>query len=153
MSGSCYEVYISCEDYTENNITTTTCPNLYLYNEQICHSDLGRSRSIKKIWSEARNADEYKLITKTGDQDKKVSAYIWSSCIGVFKYCSDYRGISPTECKKITPCYNSGNNTDPAFQRKIISSFTGYEKVKIACSVANGNPILCEKISKKKIKK
>ena len=63
---------------------------------------------------------------------------------------TDYRGISTTECKKITPYNNSGNNIDPAFQCKIISSSTGYEKVKDACSVANGNPILCEKISKKK---
>ena len=150
-SGSCYEVYTRCEDYTENNITTTTCPNLYLYNGQRCYSDLGRCRSIQKTCSDARNADECKLIAKTGvsDPDKKVCSYISGNCVEVFKYCSDYRGTVQAECKKITPYDKSGNYTDPASQCEIKSSSIGCEKVTKACNVANGNPILCEKISKK----
>jgi len=120
-SGSCYEVYTRCEDFTENNITTTTCPNLYLYNGQRCYSDLGRCRSIQKICSEARNANECKLIAKTGvsDPDKKVCSYIGGYCVETFKYCSDYRGTSSTEYEKITPYDKSGNNTDPASQCKL----------------------------------
>ena len=68
-SGSCYEVYTRCEDFTENNITTTTCPNLYLYNGQRCYSDLGRCRSKQKICSEARNANECK-------EDGEICCYV-----------------------------------------------------------------------------
>ena len=94
---------------------------MYLYNGQRCYSDLGRCRSIQKTCSDARNADECKLIAKTGvsDPDKKVCSYIGGYCVETFKYCSDYRGTSSTEYEKITPYDKSGNNTDPASQCKL----------------------------------
>ena len=124
---------------------------MYLYNGQRCYSDLGRCRSIQKTCSEARNADECKLIAKTGvsDLEKKVCAFIGGYCREVFKYCSDYRGTGSTECERITPYDKSGENIDFTSQCKIKSSSIGCEKVTKECSVADGNPILCEKISKK----
>jgi hypothetical protein len=70
-------------------------------------------------------------------------------CKEVYKYCSDYRGTSSTECERITPYDKSGENIDFTSQCKIKSSSTGCEKVTKDCSAADGNPILCEKISKK----
>ena len=44
---SCLEVYETCDNLVEDNITSITCASTYLYNGRRCYSDLGRCRSIQ----------------------------------------------------------------------------------------------------------
>jgi len=155
-SGSnCSEVYETCDNLVEDNITSITCASTYLYNGRRCYSDLGRCRSIQmNSCDQAQSEEECKLIAKTAvtDPDKKVCEYISGSgsgtgCIENYKYCSDYRGYDSSECQRIKPYDETGNNIDYTSKCQKIN----YKCQRVAknCNEANNNPSLCAAISPK----
>ena len=153
---SCLEVYETCDNLVEDNITSITCASTYLYNGRKCYSDLGKCRSIQMTsCSQAQSEKECKLIAKTAvtDPDKKVCEYISGSgsgtgCVENYKYCSDYTGINPTECEKIKPYDETGNNLDYTSKCEMVNNKC--QKVAKTCSdVEDYNPSLCAAISPK----
>ena len=170
-SGECYEEYIRCEDFFETITSTdqcttpspstssscsfqTKCEGIILYNGLKCEyvPNPDRCRSRKKVCAEAQTKEECKLIAKTGvsDPDRKVCHYFDTSdkCEEVFKYCSDYRLGDRTECEKIKP-YNPDGETIDDLSKCVFEQgeIQKCQKVPKDCFNANGNPILCAKIS------
>ena len=152
---SCSEEYETCDNLVEDNITSITCASTYLYNGRRCYSDLGRCRSIQmNSCDQAQSEEECKLIAKTAvtDPDKKVCEYIsgtgsGTGCIENYKYCSDYRGYDSSECQRIKPYDETGNNIDYTSKCQKIN----YKCQRVAknCNEANNNPSLCAAISPK----
>jgi len=147
---SCLEVYETCDNLVEDNITSITCSLTYLYNGRKCYSDLGRCRSIQMTsCGQAQSEKECKLIAKTAvtDPDKKVCDYISGSCIENYKYCSDYRGTNYIECQRIKPYDETGNNIDYTSKCQMINNKC--QKETKTCNEAGNNPSLCAAISPK----
>ena len=152
---SCLEVYETCDNLVEDNITSITCASTYLYNGRRCYSDLGKCRSIQMTsCGQAQSEKECKLIAKTAvtDPEKKVCEYISGSgsgtgCVENYKYCSDYTGINPTECQKIKPYDETGNNLDYTSKCDIV--YSKCQRVPKTCEDAINNPSLCAAISPK----
>lgn len=146
----CYEEYINCENYLENNIGT--CEAIKLYDGKKCKYELERCRTKDKICQNAKTKEECKFIAQTGvsDPDKKVCQYNENSyqCEENYKYCSDYRGADSTICKNIKPYDESGNNIDVTSKCEYDSN-VGCHRIPEECNKADGNPILCALISPK----
>ena len=163
-SGKCYEEYKKCEDYNENDITRN-CSSIKTYSQKKCESVSDKCKAFDKKCSDATTKEECKLIEKIGvsNPEKKVCDYDYRlydsngdglldsqssnyECFENYKYCSDYRGNDPNICRRIRPYNEEGNET-------IITSKCEYEtnigcqRIPKECSDADGNPILCAKIS------
>ena len=160
-NNKCYEEYLRCEDYLENN--STECLGIKLYDGKTCKYETStssnlntyRCRSDYKKCSEANTKEECKLIAKTGviDTERKVCDFN-GGCIETFKYCSDYREIctgTPNTCKdfcenKIKPYDESGENIDIGSKCNYEDG-VGCQRVPVECKDAGSNPILCETFS------
>ncbi|MBO6242995.1 MAG: hypothetical protein J6O41_00265 [Clostridia bacterium] len=153
---SCYEEYLRCEDYLENS--QYYCENsIKLYDGKKCKWESSASgagstttnkcRSQFKTCGDATKKEECKLISKTGvtNPDRKVCDFI-STCFENYKYCSDYRGDTDTECEQIKPYDASGDNLDFGYKCSYEAN-VGCQKVPVECSDAGSNPILCESYS------
>ena len=157
-NSKCYEEYIRCEDYIENENTQTSCSGIRLYNGKKCKyesiSTISGSTSVcrsdYKICKDTKIKEECKLIAITGvsDPDRKVCDYSDSSntCFENYKYCSDYRGTDGTTCKNIKPYDESGNNIDIRY-KCVYKSYVGCHRVPVDCEDAKTNPILCEEFN------
>lgn len=146
---TCYEEYIRCEDYLEND--TSTCEAIRLYNGKKCQFESNRCRSINKECVNATTEEECKLIAQTGvaDKEKKICQWInGNACIENYKYCSDCRGKDIGLCAYIEPFDDSGNEKDIT-SKCVADSSVGCERIPKECSDGNGNPILCALISPK----
>ena len=148
-SGVCYEVYKSCEDFTE--IDETECENLVLYNGKKCVFQSNRCISKDKVCNEATTQDECKLIEKSGvsDPERKKCEYIGSQCKENYKYCSDYRKINGgTDCTQIKPYDETGTYIDIT-SKCAIDDYGLCQRISKDCPAANGNPIQCSLLSTK----
>ena len=149
----CFEEYIRCEDYIPGSDSgSSSCEDIILYDGKTCKWDTditpNRCLSNFKTCDKAETEEECKLIEKTGvsNPDRKICAWDGSRCDEVYKYCSDYRGVSTSTCEKIKPYDISGNNLDVGYKCKYNSDI-GCQKTQVECSDANENPILCESYS------
>ena len=147
----CYEEYLTCENYEEND--SSICSEIILYNGKECEFESNRCKSRNKKCHEVTTKEECDLIAKTGvtNPDKKVCYFTGSACIETYKYCSDYRETCGTNCQSfcnnnIRPYDDTGENLDLTF-KCIYEAGVGCQKVPKECSDANNNPFLCSLIS------
>lgn len=160
--GKCKEIYRSCENYLGNK--SSECESIELYNGKKCVFEYNLCRSKNKICDGALDKDECNLIAKTGvsDPKKKVCSYLsftetdgssTSRCVENYKYCSDYRGDDTTTCGNIKPYDESGDYIDETSYCGIKDDIDNdstddlCQRITKQCSEADGNPILCAKIS------
>ena len=145
----CYEEYIRCEDYIGKS--ESNCTKIRLYNGLQCEYDYNseRCRTRNKFCQEARTKEECKLIAKTGvsDPNRKVCDIIGSSCKEIFKYCSDYRGTTPSDCKNIKPYEFEGEKLDKYSKCELEQETKKCQRVPMDCGYGNDNPMLCNEIS------
>ena len=171
-NNECVEEYIRCEDYIpisslnpSSPSPSDICTNIKLYNGLKCEYDYDtkRCRTIKKECIDATTKDECKLIAKTGVSDPERKVCQWrstgvssssGSCNEVFKYCSDYRldnTNSINDCQYINPYDQEGENIDElskcVFEQGTSGQIHKCQKIPKDCNDANGNAILCSKIS------
>ena len=168
-TNGCYEEYIRCEDFIENNkgSGSKSCSDINLYNGMKCkyeqvdkNTDTYRCRTnYKTCEGEGLEImeDECKLIAKTGvsDPERKICDYIKHTetesydserCIENYKYCSDYRGSKGDVCKQIKPYNEEGDKIEIGFKCKIEDVNTGCQRIPVECGDAK-NPIECKLFS------
>ena len=160
-SKKCYEEYKNCEDYTSND--TMICSSIKQYSQKKCEIEENECKPVDKKCSDAKTKEECKLIAKSGVDfsDKKVCDFDYHlvdndedgtfdenilSCFENYKYCSDYRGDDYRICNQIKPYDKEGNETDITSKCKYDAN-VGCQRVHKDCEEADGNPILCAKIS------
>ena len=170
----CYEEYIRCEDFIENNqgSGSSDCERIKLYNGFKCkeESTMTVSNSISTVTKRCRTEyktcegygleiteEECKLIAKTGvsDPERKVCDYLENSeiygtlnpkrCIENYKYCSDYRGGKREICEQIKPYNEEGDKIDVRFKCKYESDI-GCQRIPVECDNAK-NPLECKLFS------
>ena len=152
LSGKCYEEYKRCEDYTKND-NSSECSSINLYSQIKCIYESNKCQALNKTCSDAKTKEECKLIEKTGvsNPEKKICDfdYLWSDtlkCFENYKYCSDYRENDPITCSQIKP-YDVERNAINITSKCEYDSNIGCHRVQKECPDADGNPILCAKIS------
>ena len=160
----CYEEYLRCEDYPEDD--STACNNIKLYDGKKCKFDSksSRCRTYNKTCSEVNTKEECKLIAKSGvsNPDKKVCLWLYErfgesprytysyTCKETYKYCSDYREGDDYFCENyIKPFNESEDKID--ITSKCIYEDSKCEKVPKKCDDTDvvNNPILCSLVSPK----
>ena len=160
----CYEEYKRCEDYNENDINRR-CSSIHLFSQKKCESVSDKCKAFDKECSDAKTKEECQLIAQIGvsNPDKFVCDYDYRyydydndgiidytssnpTCFQNYKYCSDYRGSDRNICIQIKPYNKEGSEIIDTSKCKYESG-VGCQRVPKDCSDADGNPMLCAKIS------